>query len=201
MVASAIEGVSAIATMAPHTPSSVVAAPAYPPPRASAPAVITMAPAPPAVSSVPAGNVAPVEEQPDLNQPATGAQATKSSRRPPPAVSAGSPEPPLERLHERDSYPTGATLAQEVSALDEARRALSSGDAESALLALNRYELRVPSPRLGPEATVLRIEALLAERDFDRARQLGEELLAKDPGGAYAQHVRTLLAGSAARSP
>lgn len=198
MVASAVEGVTAIVTMAPHAPSPVVAAGTRSAPRPSAPTVIAVRPSPPPESAstegvVAAESVAPGEEQAD---PASAAQATQGSRHSPPGVNAEPPQVPLERLHEPVLHSAGATLAEEVDALDEARRALSSGDARGALVTLDSYEHRVTSPRLGPEATVLRIEALLAERDFGRARELGDELLAKDPDGAYAQHVRTLLAGA-----
>lgn len=88
------------------------------------------------------------------------------------------------------------TLAAEVGALDEARRTLASGDAEAALRALDAYDRRFSRRRLGTEATVLRIEVLLAEGRQLQARQLGDELLAAEPDGAYAQHVRSLLSGA-----
>jgi hypothetical protein len=88
------------------------------------------------------------------------------------------------------------TLTAEVAALDEARRALAAGDPAPALLALDKYDHRFVQRRLGPEAAVLRIEALLAEGRFGQARQLGNELLAAEPDGAYAQHLRSLLSGA-----
>jgi hypothetical protein len=92
------------------------------------------------------------------------------------------------------SVPTADdTLTAEVTALDEARRVLAAGDPGAALLSLDAYDGRFASRRLGPEAAVLRIEALIAAGRFGQARQLGEQLLAAEPEGAYAQHVRSIL--------
>ena len=88
-----------------------------------------------------------------------------------------------------------ATLAAEVDALDEARRALASENTEEAGRILDVYDRRFPRRRLGPEATVLRIEVLVAQGQLGQAAQLGDELLASQPEGAYAQHVRSLLSG------
>jgi hypothetical protein len=87
----------------------------------------------------------------------------------------------------------GETLAAEVASLDEARRALAARDPARALLSLDAYDHRFEQRRLGPEAAVLRIEALIAEGRFSQARRLGEQLLATEPDGAYAQRVRSLL--------
>jgi hypothetical protein len=86
------------------------------------------------------------------------------------------------------------SLADEVNALEEARHAFALGDMQSALRALDDYDRRFAGQRLGLEASMLRIEALVAQKQLDRARELGQELLAKDPHGAYAQRVRSLLA-------
>src|SRR5205814_812074 len=58
-------------------------------------------------------------------------------------------------------------VAREVSALDAARRALVAGDATEALRLLTSLE-RVPRRALVPEATVLRVRALLARGDGAR---------------------------------
>jgi hypothetical protein len=85
------------------------------------------------------------------------------------------------------------TLTAEVTALDEARRALAAGEPGPALLSLDAYDRRFALRRLGPEAAVLRIEALMAAGRPDQAHQLGDQLLAAEPEGAYAQHVRSIL--------
>jgi hypothetical protein len=85
------------------------------------------------------------------------------------------------------------TLADEVSALDGARRMLAAGDAAAALDALSAYDRQFPHPMLRPEADLLRVEVLLALGQVDSARRLGERLLAGEPDSAYGQRVRSLL--------
>ena len=56
---------------------------------------------------------------------------------------------------------------------------------------------RFSKPRLGPEARLLRLEALVASGRVDRAAKLGKRLLAEQPDSAYGQRVRSLLEGAA----
>ena len=84
-------------------------------------------------------------------------------------------------------------LGAEVSALEEVRRELASGHVVVSLGLLDAYDRRFSKPRLGPEARLLRLEALIASGHVDRAAKLGERLLADQPDGAYGQRVRTLL--------
>ena len=92
---------------------------------------------------------------------------------------------------------SGPDLGAEVVALEEARRELSSGNAAASLDLLDAYDRRFPKPRLGPEARLLRLEALVATGRVDRAAKLGERLLAEQPDVAYGQRVRSLLGGAA----
>lgn len=129
-----------------------------------------------------------------LESPAAALPAASAPRIAPGRRSAA----PLANTPQEPATATPAaetTLAAEVGALDDARSALASGSADSALHALDAYDRRFPRHRLGPEAKVLRIEVLLAQGRRQQALQLGDELLAADPDGAYAQHVRSLLSG------
>jgi hypothetical protein len=86
-----------------------------------------------------------------------------------------------------------SSLTEEVGLLDRARRSLTSGDASGAVRILDEYARRFPSPRLGPEAALVRVEALLAlGRKLD-ARRLAESMLASQPDSAHAKRLRTLL--------
>lgn len=156
-------------------------------------------PTPPAVTEVP--REAPPADQPEdrdhrgeVSQTFATASATAVSRpqqlNPSPgALVPSGPAPELPT-----AKPAAGSLADEVNALEEARRAFALGDMQSALRALDDYDRRFAGQRLGLEASMLRIEALVAQKQLDRARELGQELLAKDPHGAYAQRVRSLLA-------
>jgi hypothetical protein len=48
-------------------------------------------------------------------------------------------------------------------------------------------------PRLSTEASVLRIEALVASGDRSRATRLGKDFLAKHANGPYERRVRSLI--------
>jgi hypothetical protein len=84
------------------------------------------------------------------------------------------------------------SLAEEVAQLQKAKLALKGGNPAEALSELNVYAQRFPRPRLGAEATVVRIEALSASGNTDRAKALAEGFLAKNPNSPYAGRLRSL---------
>ncbi len=176
-----------------RSPNVVSAAPPASPPTHPVPEVPAMsrsltAHLPPADNSEEtAPPVAPLDLAAAVPPAATA--RTGPTRRPAPW--AGAPQEPAIGPPAVET-----TLAAEVAALDDARRALASGSANSALRALDAYDLRFTRHRLGPEAKVLRIEILLAQGRQQQAHELGDALLAADPDGAYAQHVRSLLSGT-----
>jgi hypothetical protein len=83
-------------------------------------------------------------------------------------------------------------LTLEVRLLDQARRAIVSGDGHAALSALDRYRSEHPRGRLAPEAFVLRLEALVRAGRAAEARQLAERRLAADPTGAHTERIRKI---------
>lgn len=89
------------------------------------------------------------------------------------------------------------TLPLELEAIDNARRALAQGNAALASRLLDRYAARFPKPRLGAEATVLRIETLIARGDRAGASRLGKAFLQNNPKSPYARRVRSLIGDSA----
>jgi hypothetical protein len=86
-----------------------------------------------------------------------------------------------------------STSAAELAALGGARRELQRGAAADALTRLNDFDRRYPSSGLSEEATVLRVEALLALGRRDQAGALGARFLTERSGSVYAARVRTLL--------
>ena len=86
-----------------------------------------------------------------------------------------------------------ATLADEVAALQVARTALAGHDPSGAIVALDHYKSRFPSGKLGPEATVLRIDALTQRGDRATASAMGDRFLAAHPHSPYADRVRSIL--------
>jgi hypothetical protein len=93
------------------------------------------------------------------------------------------------------------TLPLELEAIDSARRALASGNAALASRLLDRYQARFPKPRLRAEATVLRVETLVARGDRSAATRLGKAFLSSNPKSPYARRVRSLIGDAGSESP
>jgi hypothetical protein len=100
--------------------------------------------------------------------------------------------PPLEPPPAREPALT-SSLEGEVAAIETARRALGRGAARSALVTLQGYYREFPAGVLQPEARVLEVSALVQAGERESARELGRRIVARDPAGAHAQTVRSLL--------
>jgi outer membrane protein assembly factor BamD (BamD/ComL family) len=88
----------------------------------------------------------------------------------------------------------GSQLAREIALLDRARAELAAGRSSEALATLELREREIDSPLLTPEATLIRIEALVRRGDITPARAVAERFLAQNPSSAQAERVRRLLA-------
>jgi hypothetical protein len=138
-------------------------------------------------------------------RPSLAPSVDMSSSRPP--VAAAPPPPaPSPRA---SSAALGATAAgslptpegthaessvrAELAALDQARAALSAGAPARALSILDAYASAYPRGVMAPEATVLRVEALVRAGDRPAAERVGTAFLARSPGSAYAARIRSLL--------
>lgn len=88
-------------------------------------------------------------------------------------------------------------VSEELALLDRARRDLARGDASAALAVLTEHDRRFRSGELGPEAEVLRVEALLAAGRRAEAARLARILLAKRPHSPYKVRLRRLLGRAA----
>ena len=108
------------------------------------------------------------------------------------------PEPkepaPIEARPKAKTAPKtfAGRLAEEVEALDRARRALAAGQAKKALVALDRYERRHRRGVLLPEAMLLRAEALAELGDHEAAAQVAKRLVELEPNGPHATRARGL---------
>jgi hypothetical protein len=113
--------------------------------------------------------------------PSTTAISTSASTSPPLSTSIPTPTP------------TGDdSLSREIAALDTARAALRSHNPMAALSALDAYARAFPRGALGPEATVLRIEALVDAGDRASANTLADQFFAAHPSSPHAARVRSL---------
>jgi hypothetical protein len=89
--------------------------------------------------------------------------------------------------------PRAASLSDEIAALDAANKALATGDAAGALRAADDHDRRFPGGVLGPEATVVRIEALALRGDREAATRMARAFLDAHPASPHAKHLRSLL--------
>jgi hypothetical protein len=110
----------------------------------------------------------------------------------PPVVERVSVEPQSSSAPAKGQAPR-PDVAREVALLDGARVALLQGDARRALDTLAELE-RLPGRSLQPEATVLRVRALLASKDAEGARQVAARFVAAAPGSPQVPVLRGLFA-------
>ncbi len=116
-----------------------------------------------------------------------------------PASSADAPRPSAARLPEPAAEPTASeesSVHAELGTLEQARGALSAGEPARALSILDAYSTRYPRGSMGPEATVLRVEALVRAGDPSAAARVGNAFLAGNPHSPYAERIRSLLGAS-----
>jgi hypothetical protein len=112
---------------------------------------------------------------------------------PPPAPAAAAPVPKVVAAKRVAGTPA-ANVGKEVSTLDRAREALAAGDTPSAFQALGQHESEFASGALGPEAELLRIQALLARHEYNSAAVMARGFLMKNPKSPHVGRVRALLA-------
>lgn len=91
---------------------------------------------------------------------------------------------------------TSDSLAKELSLIDAARSALLRGEPASALRTLQAYRTQFPRGALQAEATVQRVEALIATGDRASASKIGEAFLRRYPDSPYSRRIVSLLGGT-----
>jgi hypothetical protein len=147
-----------------------------------------------------AASVAPLaapaaREVRSFESPAAGPSAVASAVA---AAPAGAPSPgarPAERARTvraapRPSSSDGASdLAVEVAAVQRAAQALSGGDADAALAALDEARTRCKHPVLVQEAGLLRARALAMRGQTSEAAALARRLRDADPHGVLADRL------------
>lgn len=84
-------------------------------------------------------------------------------------------------------------FTEEVRLVDASRAALRAGDTSKCLRLLVDRQRRFPKGVLGPEAAIVRIEALHAAGNRALVRTEGERFLVQHPSGPLAARVRSIL--------
>ena len=150
-------------------------------------------------SSPPAASAASSALTAPLAQPAVPQAKPSRLDEPPPNVPGPAIAQPPSVTESRaralaESAPAAApSLADELAMLETARRALVRGESRRTLILLDEHARSFRRPRLLTEASVLRIEALVASGDRPRASRLGMDFLAKHANGPYERRVRSLI--------
>lgn len=131
-----------------------------------------------------------VIEAADAHVPAETA-APRLATVPPPNEAQAKPAPkptpkPTNSKHR-------GTLSRQLELVDEARAALQSNNPARALRLLNAYRTEFPRGSLGAEATVLRVEALVAQGNLAQARRVGDAFLKRSSNSPYSRRLRSLL--------
>jgi hypothetical protein len=89
-----------------------------------------------------------------------------------------------------------ATIAAEIAAIDRARVALRRNDPATALATIDELERAGASApgasALGPEATVIRVEALLARGEKSKAVALARRFIAQNPTSPHVNRMREI---------
>jgi hypothetical protein len=157
------------------------------------------APALPAAESVVAvaTPVSPAEVAPEAVAAAPELESAAAATGAAPVLLGGSParasdSGTLRRAVARDS---GSTLAQELSLLQRARRALNRNDARLALGIVKSLDERFPNGVLMEERSATRILSLCQLERTEEARDQGHRFLAAHPRSVYADRVRDSCAG------
>jgi hypothetical protein len=94
-----------------------------------------------------------------------------------------------------------SSLRLEVALVDLARGALAVGDPSEAMRILERHAREFQPGNLGPEAAVLRIDALLRLNDEPSARVVAEQFDRRFPNDSHRSRIRSLFANREALQP
>lgn len=143
----------------------------------------------PAAVTVPAERPSPVRLVSPTSLPPAAA--------PDPSVKEAAPERSPRAVGATTRAPSAAasssTLQEQIALIDRARTAARSGQPAATLAALAEYSKQFPRGELQQEATMLRIEALVARGDKRSAAVLGRRFLAEHPRSALSGRVRQLI--------
>jgi hypothetical protein len=97
------------------------------------------------------------------------------------------------RVAARQDSPEKSTLTRELGLIESARAALAENRPRVTLSRLDTYRTQFPHGRLGTEASMLRLEALVALGDRAGAQRIATRLLRNSPNSPYSPRIRSLL--------
>jgi hypothetical protein len=131
---------------------------------------------------------------PQLDAERLSARAPVDSSPAPDARSGLAAPAAAKTLARGGARPDAPSLQEELRLLDRARTALLEGEGQRALGLLDSHARRFSRAALGPEADVLRVEALVATGSEQRATALAQRFLRNHPAHPLAEHMASLIA-------
>jgi len=151
-----------------------------------------------AIANAPGAVAAYEDSEPATSKPPlSGKRSAAPSSDSPNPIANAMPQQSAARYDSVTPQPHNAKaadeLAQELALVDKARSALRSGNAAGALDLVSRYERSYKRPRFRPEASALRIEALIALGRRAEAAQLARMFMANHPGHPLTVRLREFL--------
>lgn len=174
-------GIGVVAGMVTSTAALTLSAKEEAPPR-----VVQVAP--PAATAVHVASpqveqAAPVPSAEPPPAPRAAFAAAEPSAEPAPGPSVASFAAPSDK----------SSLSREIALLDEARRALRTGNPGATLAALDRYDAASTSHALGAEALLLRVRALAQAGRHGEARALAQRYIDRHPGDGYSVKLARIV--------
>jgi hypothetical protein len=159
--------------------------PVFAPPEATGEPVSSPSAAPPRPMATPSHAIGRIPSGAAI-APATTGVPSRSF-----ALEAEAPPhpPPVAASGRRKSD----AFAAELGLVDQARRAVAANRPDVALSLLNRLESENRNKSFGPEATAIRVEALVRSGDRATAARLARDFIARHPNHPLVERVQALV--------
>ena len=87
-----------------------------------------------------------------------------------------------------------SSISDEIRVLDQARRAIASGDSAAAKRALEQHRRQYPKGALAEEAVLLQIESLVRQGKRGAAKSLADRFRASHPNSPHLRRIDSVLA-------
>jgi len=142
----------------------------------------------------PSAKAAPQRAQPRSVALATPPAGPDVAAPPSPAITSAQ-ERVSSSLPRSPSSASNLGIQEQIALIDRARGAVAAHQPAAAMAALDDYQRRFPRGVLTQEATLLRVETLLARGDKTGAVRLGRQFLERYPRSAMAARVKALIDG------
>lgn len=109
------------------------------------------------------------------------------------ALPSAGPSPRSSSNSSSSAAESKDSFREQLAIVESARHSLSEKRTDECLETLRRYDAKYPSGLFTTEVQVVRVEALLASGQSEKAFALARKVIAENPRGPYADRLRALL--------